>query len=189
MAAAHQLREPLSWDHRIMSLERLVFAVVNYMIQRVPASLRADVLPDLVQVGWLGAIGAVEKHDPTRSEFGWYAKRHIIHVIQDYMRSVDHLPRSDRRCVKANEYESPRRIRGYPTSPSPLEAIILRHDLQRLLQRARLPRRYMAVLWQYYWGDETMETIGVSLALTKGRVSQIHTEAIRRLRIASVNVQ
>jgi DNA-directed RNA polymerase sigma subunit (sigma70/sigma32) len=47
----------------------------------------------------------------------------------------------------------------------------------------------MAVLWQYYWGDETMETIGVSLALTKGRVSQIHTEAIRRLRIASVNVQ
>src|ERR1022692_3980393 len=45
-----------------------------------------------------------------------------------------------------------------------------------------LPRRYRAVVRWYHFDGLTMRRIGARLGISEGRVSQIHSRAIRRLR-------
>lgn len=179
-----------SRDLRVMSLERLVLQTAVHMSVRLPPGLRATVLPDFIQVAWLGAIGAVDNYDPARGEFSWYARQCISHRLQDYMRSVDHLSKSNRQSVKTGECEPPRRIPVSIRWPSPEsfdQAFITRHDLARLIKTTPLSKRCLVVLRKYYWGGETMERIADTLSITKGRVSQIHTELIRLLRITATH--
>jgi len=63
---------------------------------------------------------------------------------------------------------------------------ILREDLQRSVVRAidTLPERQQHVLALYYQEECTLREIGLLLQVTESRVSQLHTEAIHRIRAA-----
>jgi len=49
---------------------------------------------------------------------------------------------------------------------------------------ASLPWRERKVVGMYYYGDITMKAIGSSIGVNESRVSQLHTRAIQRLRVA-----
>lgn len=61
-----------------------------------------------------------------------------------------------------------------------LERRIFRNTLANALQR--LPQHEKSVVSHYYEGAHTMREIGDILGLSEGRISQIHTQAIARLR-------
>jgi RNA polymerase sigma factor for flagellar operon FliA len=73
------------------------------------------------------------------------------------------------------------------TNSDPLVALE-RRALQRTLLRALsdLSSRESAVMARYYVDGKTMREVAISLGITEGRVSQIHTQAIARLRAAVV---
>jgi RNA polymerase sigma factor for flagellar operon FliA len=61
---------------------------------------------------------------------------------------------------------------------------VIRQELRLILTRAirTLPERYQKVLCLYYGCQWTMKQIGRHLGITEGRVSQIHSAALRRMR-------
>lgn len=63
---------------------------------------------------------------------------------------------------------------------------LLREDIQKSVARAigALPERQQQVLALYYQEECTLREIGLLLEVTESRVSQLHTEAIHRLRAA-----
>lgn len=70
-------------------------------------------------------------------------------------------------------------------SPSPEESVEEAESQQRLFTALRrLPQRTQLLLALYYYEGLTMKEIGQVLDLTESRVSQIHTRAMLRLRVA-----
>ena len=78
---------------------------------------------------------------------------------------------------------------AYPVDQLPAKS----RDPERLAEMAELrdtlndalgilPGRYRAVIRWYHFDGLTMSRIGAKLGITEGRVSQIHSRAIRRLR-------
>jgi RNA polymerase sigma factor for flagellar operon FliA len=70
-----------------------------------------------------------------------------------------------------------------PESPSrAFEANETRERVRAAI--ASLPWRERKVVGMYYYGDVTMKDIGASIGVNESRVSQLHTRAIQRLRVA-----
>lgn len=71
---------------------------------------------------------------------------------------------------------------------SPL-ALLEEEDQKKLLARfiAQLPAKEKLLLSLYYWDELTMKEIGRVMNLTEGRVCQIHTQALIRLKAKVVN--
>ncbi len=75
--------------------------VANRIALRLPPHIEVD---DLVSVGVLGLIDAIEKYDPTRgAKFKTYAEFRVRGAILDELRSLDWVPRSVRQ--KASEVD------------------------------------------------------------------------------------
>jgi RNA polymerase sigma factor for flagellar operon FliA len=97
-------------DNEICSdnLERIVCqysAMVKYAANRIAMRLPAQVeVDDLVSVGMLGLMDAIEKFDPNRgAKFKTYAEFRVRGAILDELRSMDWAPRSVRQ--KASKLE------------------------------------------------------------------------------------
>jgi RNA polymerase sigma factor for flagellar operon FliA len=63
--------------------------------------------------------------------------------------------------------------------------ICLRAEMTGLLARclAELPERERRVLMMYHYEELTMKQVGSAMGIGESRVSQIHTEALSRLRV------
>jgi RNA polymerase sigma factor for flagellar operon FliA len=63
--------------------------------------------------------------------------------------------------------------------------ICLRAEMTELLTRclAELPERERRVLMMYHYEELTMKQVGSAMGIGESRVSQIHTEALMRLRM------
>lgn len=95
----------LTREEQILGLRPLVLGIAKRL-----ASVRR-LYPDFVQVGWIGAIKAVDAFDTTRSNWiDHYAGIRIRGEIIDYMRREDHLARRRRADVSAGE-ETPQEMR------------------------------------------------------------------------------
>jgi RNA polymerase sigma factor for flagellar operon FliA len=67
--------------------------------------------------------------------------------------------------------------------PGPLAALLRRERLCLVVEAIRqLPERDQLLLSLYYRDDLTMKEVGAVLGLTESRVSQLHSQALRRLR-------
>ncbi|HXG31316.1 MAG TPA: FliA/WhiG family RNA polymerase sigma factor, partial [Thermodesulfobacteriota bacterium] len=62
-----------------------------------------------------------------------------------------------------------------------LEESTMRENLARLIDG--LPEKERLVLSLYYWEEMTMKEIGKILGITEGRVSQLHNQALLRLKV------
>src|SRR4051812_45265787 len=60
---------------------------------------------DLISEAWIGAIEAVDKHDPTLSSLKTHADGIIRWRLADFLRSEDPLSRGHRRAIKSGEAE------------------------------------------------------------------------------------
>jgi len=213
---------------------------VKRIVQRISVHLPASVeMDDLIHVGVIGLIQAIERYDPERDNtFMTFAAFRIRGAVLSELRERDYLSRSSRRKVrdmeriqvrleqklgrKAGDQEVAEalgidleQLQGLrqlanlsfisldEISPTPneergqlVDALVygkedgdgltvarlkeLRSGLAKAIGRLN-PKEQM-VLSLYYEQELTMKEAGKVLDLTESRVSQIHSQAVSRLR-------
>jgi RNA polymerase sigma factor for flagellar operon FliA len=71
------------------------------LVKSLPPSVSVE---DLIQEGALGLIGAVERFDPQRNvKLSTYVMSRIKGAMLDYLRTIDWMPRTLRKQMKAIE--------------------------------------------------------------------------------------
>jgi RNA polymerase sigma factor for flagellar operon FliA len=209
--------------------------IVNRIAVHLPATIEVD---DLVNVGVIGLIQAIERYDPSRdNKFITYAVFRIKGAVLSELRSRDFLGRTTRRKIRdlekvylkleqklgrevtdeevaaemnmdLEQFYKVKRMSsisfvsfeelGYTTRsdtaavPSALasgdadDALSLTTMKEMKSTIAKnidlLPEKEKLVISLYYSEEMTMKEIGKVLDITESRVSQIHAQAIIRLR-------
>jgi len=188
-AAAVRAARTAALEAEIEQWRHLVWYVVNRIRPRLPVSVSEE---ELFSAGLYGLMKACRSYDPARGAvFKTYAYHRIRGAILDELRRLDFLPRSLR--DKAKEIgEDPPSVLAIPTDEDgneslparPVEAGAERSDLHAALLKEidGLPEKMRLVMVLYYQKGLRMREIGAQLRLTESRVSQIHSNAILRLR-------
>lgn len=211
--------------------------IVNRIAVHLPSSIEVD---DLVNVGVIGLIQAIERYDPSRdNKFITYAVFRIKGAVLSELRSRDYLGRTTRRKIRDLEktylaleqrlgrevtdeevaeemkisldefykvkrmssisFVSFEKIVDYSSSgdgSDPLGATLTSDESSDALSMTTmkelkaviarnidiLPEKEKLVISLYYSDELTMKEIGQVLGITESRVSQIHGQAIIRLR-------
>lgn len=208
--------------------------IVHRIAVHLPSTIDID---DLMNVGVIGLIQAVDRYDPRRdNKFMTYAVFRIKGAVLSELRSRDFLSRSNRRKIRDLEnthikleqkygrevddfevademgisVEQVYRTKqmsnisfisfeelGYSSrdEKEKLMSYLVDNDddaltLTRLKEvkeavvRAieQLPEKERLVISLYYIEELTMKETGKVLSITESRVSQIHSQAVRRLR-------
>ena len=83
---------------------------VRPIAERLRAGLPAHVdVDDLVQQGYLGLVDSMERFDPDQGvRFETFSGRRVSGAMQDWLRSLDHVPRLMRRRAKIIQQEQDR---------------------------------------------------------------------------------
>ncbi|RMH04340.1 MAG: sigma-70 family RNA polymerase sigma factor [Planctomycetota bacterium] len=176
-------------EDRIAEWEDLVWFVVNRIRPRLPVSVSDE---ELHSAGMVGLMVAARSYDPSRgAEFKTYAYHRIRGAILDELRRIDFLPRSQRDRARREGVEAPAFV-AIPTDEDgqeslvsdPVEAALENEELLAELRRQilLLPEKMRVVMTLYYSEGLKMREIGERLHLTESRVSQIHSNAVARLR-------
>ena len=142
---------------------------------RLPASVELD---DLLQAGGIGLLNAVERYDALQgTAFTTYAVQRIRGAMLDELRSRDWVPRS----VRRNAREVAQAIGQLEQEP--LQQLLDSNLRQRVMEAIEtLPEREKLVLTLYYQEELNLKEIGAVLEVGESRVSQLHSQAIKRLR-------
>jgi RNA polymerase sigma factor for flagellar operon FliA len=209
--------------------------IVNRIATHLPSTVDVD---DLVNVGIIGLIQAIERYDPSRdNKFMTYAVFRIKGAVLSELRSRDFLGRTTRKKIRSLEkaYLKLEQRLGREVKDEEL-AEEMEMDLDQFYQVKRmssisfisfeeigcttkeekenflsylannegddalslttikevkntlakhielLPEKERLVVSMYYSDEMTMKEIGQALDITESRVSQIHSQAVLRLR-------
>ena len=221
-------------DQLITEYLPYVKRIVHRIAVHLPSTIDID---DLMNVGVIGLIQAVDRYDPSRdNKFMTYAIFRIKGAVLSELRSRDFLSRSDRRkirdlentCLKLEQklgrqvddeeiseelgvdIEKVRHTRqmssisfisfeelGFSSrdEKEKLLSYLVENDddalsltrlkeIKEAVARAieQLPEKERLVISLYYLDELTMKEAGKVLNITESRVSQIHSQAIMRLR-------
>lgn len=186
---AAQMARAAALEAEIGQWRHLVWYVVNRIRPRLPVSVSEE---ELFSAGLYGLMKACRSYDPARGAvFKTYAYHRIRGAILDELRRLDFLPRSLRDRAKEMG-EDPPSILAIPTDEDGNESLpalhreegVERTDLHAalLLEIDGLPDKMRLVMTLYYQKGLRMREIGEQMRLTESRVSQIHSNAILRLR-------
>jgi len=226
---------------RPASSEKLIHEYLPYVkriVQRIANHLPASVdVEDLMNVGVMGLIQAVDRFDPKRdNKFMTYAIFRIKGAVLSELRSRDFLSRSSRRKLRELEQACQRMEQRLGRDVEDVEVaeelgidleelhrtrqmssisfisfeelglssrdekekmmnFLIQneedalsqtrlHELKLALARAieQLPEKERLVMSLYYFDELNMKEAGEVLHITESRVSQIHSQAITRLR-------
>ena len=230
-------RACLSLDERNSLIEKHL-PQIKFIAERIAVRLPYCIdVNDLINIGVLGLLDAVDKFDPYRGvQFKTYAELRVRGAILDSLRDLDWAPRSLRRKAKEVEKKYAQLEQQYGQAASeeqvamalnmPLAefqsllselrwvsitdldgdkenlggqipdqkskiplAIYEQKEVRQKLSQAidKLPERERQVIALYYVEELTMKEIGLVLDITESRVSQLHTQALLRLR-SSLNL-
>lgn len=203
------------------------------LVTRLPTTVELD---DLLQVGYIGLLSAIERYDVSQGfAFTTFATQRIKGAMLDELRSRDWLPRHTRQAIKKitqamydleqilgktpNEIDIANHLNmtladyrqvlldsntaqlfSYDEMHSRLGDSIdtmitqeednnpfsqlINDELQRLIaeQIALLPDKEKIVLVLYYQEDLNLKEIGKVLDISESRVSQLHSQAVKRLK-------
>ena len=209
--------------------------IVNRIATHLPSTVEVD---DLINVGIIGLIQAIERYDPTRdNKFMTYAVFRIKGAVLSELRSRDFLGRTTRQKIRSleNAYLKLEQDLGREVKDEEV-AQEMDVDLDQFYQIKRmssisfvsfeeigfsakeqkedifdnligevnndalamttikeiknrlakhieeLPEKEKLVISMYYSDEMTMKEIGMTLDITESRVSQIHSQAVIRLR-------
>lgn len=221
-------------DQLISEYLPYVKRIVHRIAVHLPATIDID---DLMNVGVIGLIQAVDRYDPKRdNKFMTYAVFRIKGAVLSELRSRDFLSRSNRRKIRdlentylkleqklgreVDDLEVAREMGvsveqvyrtkqmsnisfisfeelGYSSRDEKEklmsylvdiddDALTLTRlkEIKEAVARAieQLPEKERLVISLYYLEELTMKETGKVLGITESRVSQIHSQAVRRLR-------
>ncbi|MDP6962775.1 MAG: sigma-70 family RNA polymerase sigma factor [Planctomycetota bacterium] len=177
------------YEAQIEQWTDLVWHIVNKIKGRLPFSVSEE---ELYAAGMFGLMRAARSYDESQgAQFKTYAYHRVRGAILDDLRRMDFLPRSVRDRAKESGEDAPSivalptdedghiGIGAQETSDSVEESEML---TQMHAAIDRLPEKMQAVMSMYYRQNMKMCEIGLRLNITESRVSQIHTNAVTRLR-------
>ncbi|WP_457626357.1 sigma-70 family RNA polymerase sigma factor [Persephonella sp.] len=195
-------REKLILDN--LSLVKKVASKIYY---RLP---KGDIeFDDLVNVGVIGLMKAIEKYDRDKAKFSTYAYIKIRGEILDYLRSLDIVPRTVRDKIKKeppveegkpvplsntavmvsiekalSSDESFKIIDTLISSRETPEEEVIREDQKEKLVKALelLSEKEKKVLQMLYFEEKDLKTVAQEINVSVSRVSQIKSEAIKKLK-------
>ncbi len=228
--------EGLTKEELVIRYAYLVKYLAQKLVVRLPANIELD---DLISVGVMGLIDAIDKYDPNRqNKFKTYAEFRIRGSMLDELRAQDWAPRSVRekskrlerthaqlmqktgrqateeevrtelkmnrkeyhdllyeiRTVSLVNFEDIGTLKKADKKavmdlvdkgivPNPL-AEASRNNIKKVIENAiyALPEKQRLVLSLYYYEELNLREIGGILNVTESRVSQLHTQAIVRLK-------
>jgi len=221
-------------DQLITEYLPYVKRIVHRIAVHLPSTIDID---DLMNVGVIGLIQAVDRYDPSRdNKFMTYAVFRIKGAVLSELRSRDFLSRSNRRKIRDLENASLKleqqlgrevdddevaqelgiaveqvyrtkqmssisfisfeelgfssrdekeKLLSYLMDNDDNALTLARlKELKEAVARAieQLPEKEKLVISLYYLEELTMKETGKVLSITESRVSQIHSQAILRLR-------
>lgn len=149
------------------------------MSKRVPVPFE-----ELESAAWLGAIGAVDRYNPSRGKLQTFADRRIRGAMLDYCREVDPLSRRHRREVQGSGW-APVHVELDPALVDldrMHEVIDARQTVDVLTRRARLSERQAYVIERFYFDGVRPVEIARELGCHQSRVGQLRAEALKQLR-------
>lgn len=178
-----------TYDGCLEGWESLVWYVVNRFIPRLPKTVSEE---ELYSAGMMGLWKASQSYDPSRgAEFKTYAYHRIRGAILDELRALDFLPRSMRDRAREEGVSAPAVV-SLPTNDDGSETLVGEYayegvensdlHLALLSEMGKLPEKMRLVMHLYYQEGMKMLDIAKDLGLTESRVSQIHSNAVARLR-------
>jgi len=221
-------------DQLISEYLPYVKRIVHRIAVHLPSTIDVD---DLMNVGVIGLIQAVDRYDPKRdNKFMTYAVFRIKGAVLSELRSRDFLSRSNRRKIRdlentylkleqklgreVDDFEVAQELGvaveqvyrtkqmsnisfisfeelGYSSreEKEKLMSYLVDNDddaltltrlkeIKEAVAKAiqQLPEKERLVISLYYLDELTMKETGKVLNITESRVSQIHSQAVRRLR-------
>jgi len=152
---------------------------------------------DLVSVGMMGLLDAVEKYDVSKgASFKTYAEFRIRGAMLDELRSMDWLSRNMRKqfpnlsmfCLDKpldqDQEESLTHLDLLTSAGDDPEKEVLLKEEEKIIQEAieLLPFPDDFVIKLIYNSGKTMDEVGDLLDITESRISQIHARAINFVR-------
>lgn len=241
MSAMESQLKKMKKDDHILRNEIIAeyLPYVNRIVNRIATHLPPTVdVDDLVNVGIIGLIQAIERYDPARdNKFMTYAVFRIKGAVLSELRSRDFLGRTTRKKIRNLEkaylkleqqlgreaddeevarememdldqfyqvkrmssisfisfeeigvstQEEKETLMGYLNSDGSEDALSLTtiKEIKNTLAKhiENLPEKERLVVSMYYSDEMTMKEIGLALDITESRVSQIHSQAVLRLR-------
>jgi RNA polymerase sigma factor FliA len=170
-------------DQDVAFVERMARWYVKQHVRHRDTVSRLDTR-DLVQDGAVAFLEVERRYDPTRgAQLQTFANRRVFGSFVDAARKCTTWSRSRReeREVTTADEAMPEQVLE-ASQPASVIGAEFAARVRRAL--ARLPARERRVMTLYYYGDATMKQIGTELGVRESRVSQLHTRAIQRLRVA-----
>ena len=146
---------------------------------KLPASVEAD---DLIQAGMMGLLDAAGKYqDNQGAQFKTYATQRIHGAIMDELRSAELIYFED---VHKNEEEDHFLDRFIQNNKSDVINGLLSRDFKEALKESidALPEREKMLMGLYYEQELNLKEIGAVMSVTESRVSQMHSQAVARIR-------
>lgn len=175
-------------DEQILGLANVVKVVAVHILRRLP---RSYCLEDLIQVGWIGAIRAVDRYQGNLgASLSTYARHVIWGTMMDYLREDDFLSRTERHKMRGEVVPLPISLADLDISyishchseDRLLSSLLATVDMGHLIKKSGLSHRDRGVLYRY--GEEPTRDIANDLGVTPGRVWQIYQGATQSLRRA-----
>ena len=156
------------------ALPAALLLAVNHLARQVRKGRRGVDERDLVQEGCLAALLAYQRYDGRVQP--WSFLRHRARgAMLDSLRRTNF--RGKGRWMPLSATLSATRLSG---TPSP-EGHVLSRELRECV--AALPWREAYVIERLYFGEETYQTVATELAISAGRVCQLHRAGLTKLRI------
>ena len=180
---------PNKYEAQIDQWTDLVWHIVNKIKGRLPFSVSEE---ELYAAGMFGLMRAARSYDESQgAQFKTYAYHRVRGAILDDLRRMDFLPRSIRDKAKETGEDAPA-IVALPTDEdghiglgaSKETDSVEQDEMMGKMHAAidTLPEKMKSVMSMYYRDNMKMCEIGARLNITESRVSQIHTNAVSRLR-------
>jgi len=194
-------------DKLILENLPLVKKVASKIYYRLP---KGDIeFDDLVNVGVIGLIKAIEKYNKDKAKFSTYAYIKVRGEILDYLRSLDIVPRTVRDKIKKEKpVEEGKSVPVSNTAvmvsiekalssddslkiidtlvsskETPEEEVIREDQKEKLLEAIQmLSEKEKKVLQMLYFEEKDLKSVAEEIDVSVSRVSQIKSEAVKKLR-------
>ena len=184
----------------------LVKKVASKIYFKLPRDAHIE-FDELVNTGIIGLIKAIDKFDESKAKFSTYAYIKIRGEILDYLRSLHIMPRGMREKIKKEKEEgkelplsnlaimiSMEKALSNDEGASKLIDIMISEDIgpeDQAIQSQMgdkieealmlLNEKERRTLQMFYFEEKEPKEIAASLGISQSRVSQLKTQAIKKL--------
>ncbi len=191
----------------ILENTALVKKVASKIFFKLPRDSGIE-FDELVNTGIIGLIKAIDKFDDKKAQFSTYAYIKIRGEILDYLRSLHIMPRSMREKIKKEKEEGKdiplsnlaimismeKALGSSEDSPKLIDVMVsddlspeeqaIRSQMGDILFKAmeQLNEKERRTLQMFFFEEREPKEIAQVLGISQSRVSQIKSQAVRKLK-------